>query len=760
MNAIFFRLFPFLFIVFTSLIFFYPTWLEGKVALPGDLIVGSYYPWIDNGLKAVKNPITSDAISFSYPMQTLAWEKIMRGEWPLWNERILMGTPLLANFQSSPFSLTRISYLLFDTLTAWNIQIILQHILAGIFTYLLASYLGIGAWGSLMASLVFSFSGFMVIWSEWNIHSLTAAFFPLIFLSSLKYLKGGDQKILIFLALSFAFQIFTGYPQILLYQMMTVVFFLIIVKARLFRKILVIAAFVLGAGIACLQLLPGFELLGLSQRSVEVIPDEWIFLSFAKVITLVAPDFFGNHSTYNFWGTGNYTLHGGFVGSVTLFLAIYGYITSKSLLGARLSLLLICISLIVSFKNPLSEFLLNLPYLSLKAATAHRSLVLFDLGIAIGAGFGLDAIIKKGINLKKMMVSAAFPAMLIFGFGLISILEFNGFVKVFNASKENLLVGMRNLIFPFAILTSGIIVLKFRKRNILAGLLICIVFFDLLRFFVKYTPFSLRTDIFPQNEVIDYLKRQEQPFRVVSKGVVPTNSLMSYGLSTIDGYDAVYPLNVSKYLAVANSDDYEVAPQDRYGKIDNIYSPLVDLASGKYVLMLKKGIGQGVSGFEKVYEKDSVVVLQNRKALESVRFFNEWEVLDNEKEVLVKLLSDNSKLYLTVDPELERGGELKRLSYDNKKQEVGFSGGPGLLFLANTWYPGWEAWVDGKGVDVYKSNYNFLAIPIREKGEHIVNIMYRPLSFTVGLLISGFCIIILFTWSLVYLLMRVWRKYT
>jgi uncharacterized membrane protein YfhO len=62
-------------------------------------------------------------------------------------------------------------------------------------------------------------------------------------------------------------------------------------------------------------------------------------------------------------------------------------------------------------------------------------------------------------------------------------------------------------------------------------------------------------------------------------------------------------------------------------------------------------------------------------------------------------------------------------------------GAPGLLVLADTWFPGWQATVDGEPAELLRANHAFRAILI-EAGEHTVEMAYRPLSALVGGAIS------------------------
>jgi len=61
--------------------------------------------------------------------------------------------------------------------------------------------------------------------------------------------------------------------------------------------------------------------------------------------------------------------------------------------------------------------------------------------------------------------------------------------------------------------------------------------------------------------------------------------------------------------------------------------------------------------------------------------------------------------------------------------------GPGYLVLADTWYPGWRATVDGEPTEVLRANYAFRAVWL-EAGEHVVEFVYRPRAAMAGMVLS------------------------
>jgi hypothetical protein len=62
--------------------------------------------------------------------------------------------------------------------------------------------------------------------------------------------------------------------------------------------------------------------------------------------------------------------------------------------------------------------------------------------------------------------------------------------------------------------------------------------------------------------------------------------------------------------------------------------------------------------------------------------------------------------------------------------------GPGLLVLTDTFYPGWEAEIDGEEAPIVPANLAFRGVPIGAGAGEVV-FRYRPSSLRAGLLIAG-----------------------
>jgi uncharacterized membrane protein YfhO len=67
---------------------------------------------------------------------------------------------------------------------------------------------------------------------------------------------------------------------------------------------------------------------------------------------------------------------------------------------------------------------------------------------------------------------------------------------------------------------------------------------------------------------------------------------------------------------------------------------------------------------------------------------------------------------------------------------------PGVLVLADTWYPGWQATVDGEPAALLRANYLYRAV-LLPAGQHSVQFEYRPATLGRGAGISLAAVLVL-----------------
>jgi len=111
-----------------------------------------------------------------------------------------------------------------------------------------------------------------------------------------------------------------------------------------------------------------------------------------------------------------------------------------------------------------------------------------------------------------------------------------------------------------------------------------------------------------------------------------------------------------------------------------------------------------------------------------------------EKEALSRLLTLDFKhevvlITSEVLPKLSENGslvpaEVKQYDSDRVVLEVR-SEHPGWLVLTDSYFPGWEAWVNGRPAQIYRANYLARAVRV-EAGQSEIVFVYRPKSYLWG----------------------------
>src|SRR6059036_3056288 len=146
-----------------------------------------------------KNFYFRDILNFHYPLRKVLIEAYARGEFPLWNQYVYLGQPMLANPNYMAFYPTSLFHLLLPFNYAFKLHFIVHPILGGLGLYFLQRRLGIAALASFGGSLVYQFCG--PVLSFLNLYSIvqTVALIPWTAWAFLGALHDrGPRRILVF----------------------------------------------------------------------------------------------------------------------------------------------------------------------------------------------------------------------------------------------------------------------------------------------------------------------------------------------------------------------------------------------------------------------------------------------------------------------------------------------------------------------------------------------------------------------------------
>lgn len=770
-------------------LFFYPVFFKKLIPLPVDALVGAHVPWTEvkwEGYPAgvpIKNQEITDSISQFYPWRSFVGEAWRAGKIAFWNPYLFAGAPFLATLHSAVLYPLNFIYLFASDITSWNLLLFLQIFLAAIFMYYFLRNLTISKSGAVLGALTFAFSGYMIAWLEFATGGQAGLWLPLLLLFEFKYLKSFEKKYFLGIPLVF-FCIYTaGDFQVPFYTTATYLlfgFYLTVVKEGLRKSgvanfLKIVLALGLGILLAAPQLFPAIELFGNSIRTDDPYIKEYFFgfMDWYKITNFIWPDFYGNVVTRNYWAEYGFHEYLGFTGVVSLVFATLSFTRKKSFVE-RFFWLLLTVSLLFLFPTPLAYIPFNLKIPGLGTSSASRILFLIDFSLAVLAAYGFSKWQKKE---NKSLAKIVFYFLVVtvgIGVGVLASIfymqksPYAPEVKMLidlKVALKNMVPSTIILVFFFMLLFAGGFFAKFGNRKLVRRISVVFVILlasiELLRFAWKNTPFAPREFLFPKTQILDYLEKEPRPLRIAGPGI-PLNYFMQYRINSVEGYDSMYPLRNAEWFSLVNFGDVTHIPR-RYGEIAKFGSPLINYASVTHIIDYKKNPDNRIPGEEGVYlegvdterqekvvEEGRAAVFKNNDALPKVWLTGEYEVFESKDQLIEKLTSlekADKKVFLEEQPGFAGSllgsytisgfrQEFNTISFDIETQESG------LLFLSESYYPGWSAYVDSGKTKIYRANYLFQAIVV-PKGKHSILFEFYPKTFDYGKYFAIFSVIVL-----------------
>ncbi len=725
-----------------------PYFIKGYVPYPSKYQVNFFHPWSDypSYWGPYKNGAMPDIIDQIYPWKHFTIETYKKGQIPLWNPNSFSGTPHLANNQSAVLSLFNLLFFVFPFVDAWSILVLLQPLLAGIFMYLLLREFKVSVIGALMSAVSFMFCGFIVVWMAYGTLAMVITFLPLTLYAIEKSFKRFSLIPLLILTASIPISIFSGHFQISFYFILYSLAYLVykyFVTKNLKRALIVLLFYMCGLGIALLQIIPSFQLYANAARS-QIFSNKGA-IPFQYLITIFAPDFFGNPVTRNDW-FGFYAEWAGFIGILPFIFAIFSLFQKKERKNIFFFFIAGFISLLFAMSTPLNIILplLKIPILS--TSIPSRIIVLFSFSFAVLSGFGIDTtreIIEKK-QVKKMIITLLGIGGMIFGIWAILVL-----FKPF--PKDKLLIAMKNLFLPtlfylFALI--GLLVsLKIKKKAFTASILLFLVLvamFDNYRFATKWMPFDPKNLVFPDVPVINAMKKNIGNGRVYGNLGAFVDTY--YDIPSIEGYDPLYIRRYGEFIYAAEKGEYNgteksVVSLSRRAKytdkvldllgVNLIYNPIGDTHQSWAYPVWDKG-----DRYSAIYQDDKFQLYRNNMALFRVTLFYRYEVVPDSKQLLKRFYANNfdfrNTLLLEKNPGIplfsngakQTAGTAKITSYTPNMITIETNtNSPALLFLSDTYYPAWKVKVNGKEEKIYRADYAFRAVKV-PTGQSLVEFFY------------------------------------
>lgn len=774
--------------IFLTLLFFYPIF-KGNIPFPGDFLVGGYAPYNSytfQGYAPAGYPHKGqgfDVLRLIYPAKEFSIQILKSVSVPLWNPYIFSGTPHLASLQSGTFYPLNILFFLLPFILAWTIYIAIQPILAGLFTYLFLREIELSKKSSFFGGIVFAFSSYMVVWMQYGNLGHTIIWLPLLLLLALKNSKAFNINVSLLMIVVLSMSILAGYIQttfyIYVFLFLFVVFHIRLLhkKNRLQKFLPFVIIFSVPLFLTAVQLLPTIELILHSARS-SYTTDDFIKLLIPNMhaITTFAPDFFGNQATRNYWLEGTYIERVTYIGVLPMFFVIYSFLYNR--VSTKLFFLISIIVVTVLTFNTIPAQLfysLQIPFIS--TAVPSRIMFLFCFCASVLAAFGLESFINNK-NKKPILITASIMMLV---YGLLWALAIFGESLFLQAGvTPNVSVSKRNLILPTLIFGLGMSILfiahfvQSAKKFIYVAVVVLTIF-DLFYFFHKITPFAPTATLYPQTEVLAQLRKIQGIDRSWGYGSarIDTNLQIHEKIYWTDGYDALHDKRYGEFVSSSKDGKIEnplprsiadIAPG--YGDSDlsnNLYrQKVLNMLGVKYILHKNDTLGKDLAHDTTTFKDDRYKLIwqsapwqiyENLNAVPRAFLTNSYIVEKDPAKLLSRFyandVDETQSILISEDPTLDKKKLTQKnvdvLAYEpNSVRLRTQSNAESLLFLSDTYFPGWIAYVDGKESKIFTANYAFRAVKVPE-GEHLIEFIYNPFSFRLGFqitLISSLLVII------------------
>lgn len=715
------------------------------------------------------------------PWRWLGWQVIQAGELPLWNPLLGFGSPLAANYQSAFFYpvtwlLVPAAWIGGATGIAWGQGVIaaLHLALSGVGMARLAKRIGLGTLAQGISGLAYGLSGYLVARAHFLSTNAAATWLPWLMLCILQLVRGraldrrrnagrlGGVTAMLLLA---------GHAQTAWYSVMLAVLWLLFLwldpkvaahshessEGELVRggASLSVAGWLLlgvlaGVLLAAVQLAPTAELLMASQRAGGA--DESFVMTYSfwpwRFLGLLLPGFFGSPVTGDYWGYANFWEDAIYIGLLPLLLSLRavfrpdgdGYRSLSRFLSA---LTLLSFLLALGSNTPVFPFLYrHAPTFDLfQAPTRISILAVFSLSLLAGIGAqswaaGLSSFSRRQARRWTAVAAAVSLA------GAVAML-FLGFLPA-SFGRSVLTAGL----VGFGAASLGLA----KKRDTRwRYAVIFLVTLDLLvagwglnpgvsaDFYADPAPnaAALRKEIGSGRMYLFADDAYEmtfghyfrfQSFRSdtseLRSSLLPNLSVLD-GLRTANQFDPLVPARYARWIAALES-----APAERQSWL---------LSQGGITLAQRFLAGD-----------DNPLRFEPRGAMPRTEWFACAEVVHGEDEAfsVLEAMAEARRMDLVVeggaagpcDPAAE--GNSAVVNETSNSLVVRFEApADGWLLLRDTFYPGWEADIDGAQLEVFPANGLFRAVRV-PAGGHEVRFAYAPGSFKFGA-IAAICGLIL-----------------
>ena len=746
-----------------------------------DFILGnSYYLFKDIG---------SDSINLALPQLTLLTKYLHTGGFPMWSFSQGMGQNIMPSL-SDPFNWIVIAFGTGNIAYGFIWMELIKMVLTAIFFYLFLKQLHLSSLAVITGTLLYTFSGFIIIGSGWNIFSAEACFLALLLLGFEKlYQKGSWYIFTVAVALIAILQPFDLY----FYGLFLVIYFLFrhfTSENPSWKKLLSVSLKMAGLGLLGVMI-SSFYLVSIMQMLLDsprvsgnssyagkllshsVFGTESVVHNGTAIMRFFSNDLLGNGSKFKGWY--NYLeapmVYIGLL-PLLLFPQVFIYLNNRKRIFYGIFLAIFFIPIVFPFFR-YAFWLFTGDYYRGFSLLISIVLLLFSLEVI----HSLDKV--KKINLPLLLITLA---------GLIGLLYYP-FPNIDQVLEKDL----RSVIILFLVIYSGIIAfLSYSKnRDVAKILLLCVVLIEIgylnsktLQERVVLTKLENRQ----KTGYNDYSIEASAFVRSIDKGFFRVHKDYASGpaihFSSNDGKIQDYFSTLSytsfnqkyyiRFLEETGCIEKGAEFQTRWAPGFETRPFLQTFGSGKYNFIKTINSPFRQFGFDsltqlgdvKIYKNhfflplgftyDTYIPLKEFKKLSVLqkqfilfRAFVAEEPLDPRFSKFKAISSgDTANNYnwneLAADINARKADTLQIALFSNNRIKGSIDlKKTKLLFFSIPYDKGWHGRVDGKDTEPVLSNIGFLGFCL-DPGKHTVELFYKPPYFNLSIVVSVIGLLIYF----------------
>ena len=745
----------------------------------------------------LSHPVFFDLTHSIYPWRLFGFGLLKKGTVPLWNPYNFCGTPFVANWHSAMFYPLNAVFLFLPVQIAINYSIALHYFLTGVLTYVFVRYLLGDRVSALVSALAFIFSGpYLVQLFPGHIFN-PLPWFPLSLLLAELALRQKKVIYYVLLGCVLSIQILAGHPQYMIYCMGALVLYLV------FRALLdchdaksvsplgymcagLAIILVAGVALSAIQLFPSMEFTAHSSRTLLRDPKAVSDVSFPpeNAITLIIPGFFGDMHAVRYWGRWLLWETCAYVGILPLILALIGALINRDRYTCFFSGLAL-FSLLLAFGaySPLFKIL----YYYVPGFTLFRGqakfIFLTTFSLAILAGYGCHCVTRRVADKRIQLL--VFGGAVLAGAILVLLLcmvmaatggersslwqaalryrAARGFegtppphpadIQLIRATYYVAWRGMLTAAIWLGI-SSSVVLIATRKKQwpaIVGALILCISLTDLWHYGSKYIMVSPLSSCYWPRGVADFFTSDRSAFRILAPNIaVPgANQNMSEGIYALDGYETTNVGSYKEYVDFSQG----VSSETQLSFSINAVTPMLEALGLRY-LILPAEQDLMRAGYRPSFAGSGVRIYEREAPTPRAYVVHEARIISDRKRILLEL-SEHFDFAREVILEKNPGVTLPGRMGKGPAPQVGMVSSlprevviratlpaAGVLVLSDVYYPGWNAYVDGRRREIVRANYAFRAVAL-EAGAHTVVFRYEPRSFTLGARVTLGALVIL-----------------